>query len=172
MKRVASVALGLAILAAPVSALPPPLDISVLVLARDGAMPHQIAASQAIVQDMDYYRSSIGGWLRLAPPALTDAELVGCEAADVERESCLRAILAEAPRTGRAVPTVVLVSPGPGETVLWRCVGMGAQPGNPERQAVSLDLDRLGSDRTREERRAEQNKADNCVLSAAAESGW
>ena len=155
---------------APAAAIPPPPEVAVLVLSPGDEAPRPVDESDDLLAAIS--PADGGGWLRIVEPAFTYADFAACTASGVAEEGCVRQVLAARGAAGVAPPTVVvLVGPGPGFTLGWRCVGIGETPASPERQNVSMDtmLWRAASPNAWDRDRP---TAVGCVLAAAAESGW
>ena len=151
----------------PVSALPPPPEVAVVLVAPPGGDLE--ADSRLMLESLDYDASG-DGWYRAVPAPIEAAAFAHCLTDESGAEACARAVL-DGVAQDRPPIVVVMVAPGPGFTLGWRCVGIGETPASPERQNVSMDtmLWRAASPNAWDRDRP---TAVGCVLAAAAESGW
>lgn len=158
-------------LAAPGAAMaqagPPPLRVKVLL----ASSPHLDAAARArhdaMLQSLSAGGPS-GGWFEILPTGLDLAEFEHCTISAQDTRTCASRQLAEQGATGA---TIVVLAGGEGERASWICVGTGARPTSPERQAIRFDLD-AGLDTASPKRMETRAAAAGCITSAGAESGW
>ena len=161
--------LSLGAVAAPALAQagPPPLRVKVL-LASD---PHLDAAARAshdaLLQSLSAGGPS-GGWFTLLPAGLDVAEFEHCTISAQDTRTCASRQLAEQGATGA---TVVVLAGGEADHAGWICVGTGARPTSPERQAIRFDLN-AGLDTASPLRMQTRADAAGCITGAGAESGW
>lgn len=153
--------------AAMAQAGPPPLRVKVLL----ASSPHLDATARtqhdAMVQSLSAGGPS-GGWFELLPTGLDLAEFEHCTISAQDTRTCASRQLAEQGATGA---TVVVLAGGEGERASWICVGTGARPASPERQAIRFDLN-AGLDTASPKRMETRAAAAGCITSAGAESGW
>ena len=146
---------------------PPPLRVKVLL----ASSPHLDAMARtrhdAMLQSLSAGGPS-GGWFELLPTGLDLAEFEHCTISAQDTRSCARRELAEQGATGA---TVVVLAGGEGERASWICVGTGARPTSPERQAIRFDLN-SGLDTASPKRMETRAAAAGCITGAGAESGW
>ncbi|KQY95540.1 MULTISPECIES: hypothetical protein [unclassified Brevundimonas] len=158
-------------LAAPEAAMaqagPPPLRVKVLL----ASSPHLDAAARArhdaMLQSLSAGGPS-GGWFEILPTGLDLAEFEHCTISAQDTRTCASRQLAEQGATGA---TIVVLAGGEGERASWICVGTGARPTSPERQAIRFDLN-AGLDTASPKRMETRAAAAGCITSAGAESGW
>jgi len=169
-RTLAAVSLCLA-MAAPGAALaqsgPPPLRVKVL-LASD---PHLDAAARAshdaLLQSLAA-SGPTGGWFDLLPTGLDVAAFEHCTISAQDTRTCASRLLTEQHAAGA---TIIVLAGGEGGYASWICVGTGARPTSPERQAIHFDLN-AGLDATAPRRMEIRAAAAGCITSAGAESGW
>ena len=157
--------------AAPGAALaqagPPPLPVKVLL----ASSPHLDAAARtrhdAMLQSLSAGGPS-GGWFEILPTGLDLAEFEHCTISAQDTRTCASRQLAEQGATGA---TIVVLAGGEGDRASWICVGTGARPTSPERQAIRFDLN-AGLDPESPKRMETRAAAAGCITSAGAESGW
>ncbi|HEX8661812.1 MAG TPA: hypothetical protein VF686_08085 [Brevundimonas sp.] len=146
---------------------PPPLRVKVL-LASD---PHLDAAARAshdaLLQSLSAGGPS-GGWFQLLPTELDVAEFEHCTISAQDTRTCASRQLAAQEATGA---TVVVLAGGEGGHASWICVGTGARPMSPDRQAIRFDLN-AGLDSASPLRMETRAAAAGCITGAGAESGW
>lgn len=159
-RRIGGSLLAVAALAAavPVTAMPPPLRLPVVVISED---PEAQALAEAF---MTYLREH--GYFARESPSLERTALWPCLRGKADQEACIRQQRGWKP-SGAAV--VVIASGQGGRT--WRCIGVGAKPARPDVQAVEVDVE-AGFFGTAEARRKARSVAAQCLTAAGSESGW
>lgn len=161
--------LSLCAVAAPAMAQagPPPLRVKVLL----ASSPHLDAAARANHEAMLQSLSAggpTGGWFELLPTGLDVAEFEHCTISAQDTRTCASRELTE---QGASGATIVVLAGGEADHASWICVGTGARPTSPDRQAIRFDLN-AGLDTASPKRMETRAAAAGCITSAGAESGW
>lgn len=146
---------------------PPPLRVKVLLASSPHLDATARARHEAMLQGLSAGGRS-GGWFELLPTGLDLAAFEHCTISAQDSRTCASRQLAEQGATGA---TVVVLAGGAGQRASWICVGTGARPTSPERQAIRFDLD-AGLDTTSPNRMETRAAAAGCITGAGAESGW
>ncbi len=153
--------------AAMAQAGPPPLRVKVLLASSPHLDATARAQHDAMLQSLSAGGPS-GGWFELLPTGLDLAEFEHCTISAQDTRTCASRQLAEQGATGA---TIVVLAGGQADHASWICVGTGARPTSPERQAIRFDLD-AGLDTASTKRMETRAAAAGCITSAGAESGW
>lgn len=146
---------------------PPPLRVKVLL----ASSPHLDAAARARHDAMLQSLSAggpTGGWFELLPTGLDLAAFEHCTISAQDTRTCASRQLAD---QGASGATIVVLAGGEGDHASWICVGTGARPTSPDRQAIRFDLN-AGLDTASPKRMETRAAAAGCITSAGAESGW
>lgn len=158
-------ALGLAP-AAPAIALPPPLPLSVTVVA---IWPDDSPQMRHIDMLIDALQSD--GWIKRLPAArdMTRDEKSACQYKGADAPLCLRALnkQAGAPAAG-AAPHVFLHVHGETHRATITCIGAGDAPSNPAAQSRQIDI-KAALFAASEARHPHRLAAASCLLAARAE---
>src|SRR5690606_14601016 len=93
MNRLAAAALAAALTAGSAAAIPPALEIAVLILSPEQAPPGMSDASGGLLAQAA--PEDGGGWFRRAEPAFTSADFAACDGYGGELEPCIRGVLAQ-----------------------------------------------------------------------------
>lgn len=153
--------------AAMAQAGPPPLRVKVLL----ASSPHLNATARAqhdtMLQSLSAGGPS-GGWFELLSTGLDLAEFEHCTISAQDTRTCASRQLAEQGATGA---TIVVLAGGEGGHASWICVGTGARPFSPDRQAIRFDLN-AGLDTASPLHMQTRAAVAGCITSAGAESGW
>jgi len=146
---------------------PPPLRVKVL-LASDPHLDAEARANHdALLRALSAGGPS-GGWFELLPTGLDLAEFEHCTISAQDARTCASRRLAE---QGASGATIVVLAGGDGGGASWICVGTGARPTSPDRQAIRFDLN-AGLDSASPLRTPSRAAAAGCITAAGAESGW
>lgn len=146
---------------------PPPLRVKVLLASSPHLDATARARHDAMLQSLSAGGPS-GGWFELLPTGLDLAEFEHCTISAQDTRTCASRQLAEQGATGA---TIVVLAGGEADHASWICVGTGARPTSPERQAIRFDLN-AGLDTASPKRMETRAAAAGCITSAGAESGW
>lgn len=153
--------------AAMAQAGPPPLRVKVLLASSPHLNATARAQHDAMLQSLSAGGPS-GGWFELLSTGLDLAEFEHCTISAQDTRTCASRQLAEQGATGA---TIVVLAGGEGGHASWICVGTGARPFSPDRQAIRFDLN-AGLDTTSPLHMQTRAAAAGCITSAGAESGW
>ena len=144
--------------AAPVSAMPPPLRLPIVVVSED---PEAQALGEAF---MTYLREH--GHFAREGAVLERTSLWPCLRGKADQEACIRNL----PGWKAHGAAVVVIVSGP-KAGTWRCIGVAAKAARPQAQFVEVDME-AGLFGAAEARRKARGAAAQCVTAAGSESGW